>query len=75
MAPSTQSNVISVMNGGKKPNIWILSQTCYLIISYFHFFFSSASEKFLKLNIKNVKAIRKHLDHFNWNVQQSLLLE
>lgn len=75
MAPATQSNVISVMNGGKNPNIWTLSQTCYLIISYFHFFFSSASEIFLKLNIKYVKAIPKLFDHFNWNIQQSLLLE
>lgn len=76
MAPATQSNVISIMNGSEKANTRILSQTCYLIIiSYFCCFFSSASEIVLKLNIKNVTAIPKHLDHFNWNIQQSLLLE
>lgn len=64
------------MNGGKKSNIQILSQACYLIIiSYFCFFFSSAFEIVLKLIIKNVKAVPKHLDHFNWNIQQCLLLE
>lgn len=30
---------------------------------------------FYKLLIKNVKAVPKHLDHFNWNIQQCLLLE
>lgn len=76
VAPATQPNVISIMNGGKKANARILSQTCYLIImSCFCVFFSSPSEIFLKLNIKNVKAIPEHLDHFNWNIQESWLLE
>lgn len=76
LAPATQSSMISIMNGGKKTNIQILPQTCYLIIiSYFCFFVSSAVEIFLKLIIKNVKAVPKHLDRFNWNIQQCLLLE
>lgn len=76
LAPATQSNMISIMNEGRKPNIRILSQTCYLIIiSYFCFFFSSAFEIFLKLIIKNVKVVPKHLDCFNWNIQQCSLLE
>lgn len=76
LAPATPSNMISVMNGGKKPNFQILSQTCYLIITfYFCFFFPSAFEMFLKLIIKNAKAVPKHLACFKWNIQQSLLLE
>lgn len=73
LAPATQSNMISIMNGGKKPNIQILSQICYLIIiSYFCFFFSSAFEIFLEVIINNVKGVPKHLDNFNWNIQQCL---
>lgn len=77
LAPATQSIMISFVNGGKKPNIQMLSQTCYLFIIYFFspFFFSSAFEIFLKLIIKNVKAVPKHLGRFTWNMQQCLLLE
>jgi len=74
MAPAVQPNMISIMNGSKKANTQILSQTYYLIISLLFCFFSSASEMFLKLNIIDVKAIPKHLDHFNWRLQQSVLL-
>lgn len=40
LAPATQSNMISVMNGGKNPNIQILSQTCHYILFLFLLFLS-----------------------------------
>lgn len=57
LAPATQSNMISVMNGGKKtkhPDI----VTNLLFVHYLFFYlFSSAFQIFLELTIKNVKAV------------------
>lgn len=72
MASAAPSNVISVMNGGVKPSIQLLSHACSLIIlSSYCFSSSSASEMFLKLNVKTVKAVPKYRDHSNWSIQQT----
>lgn len=59
----------------KHPN----TVTNLLFVHYLFFFppssFPQLLKYFLKLIVKNVKAVPKHLDCFTWNMQQCLLLE